>query len=256
MFKKNLEKLKKGIGETIDSGKEAVDSSVKKVTETKNEITEGISNVSNTVTTKVSKTVDSVTETVDSVVETVDNVATTATVVTKKLYNGVETVVATVKIVGDKLVKTVNWVLGFSIFILEAGLTIAAVTSPVPTLIGIAILFIMGKFISDIADEVEDTKTQKKTKKAIETLKKYGAIPKNAIVKTDLVEMNIDSEAGTVSGKILKGDFKNASLESLSISEIENLAHYAPEEKTKELLEAYLSFRKKKEENNIEIVNS
>lgn len=262
MFDK-INKLKNNISDGIQSGKDSVKSSVndsiQKVTDIKDDTQKGISDTYNGVTDSISNTyngvTDSINDKIETVTDTVSVVTDTVSVVSNKVTSTVSGVVTTVEVIGGKIQRSISWILGFSVFIVEAGITIAAVVAPVPTIIGVCIIYLMTTFIMNVSEEVDEKQSNKKLKKTIETLKKYGKIPKNAIVKTDYLEMDINSETGEIKGTILKGDFQNASISELSISNIENLTKFSEDKQTRDLLEAYLEFRIKKEKNNVKIVN-
>ena len=107
-------------------------------------------------------------------------------------------------------------VTGFLSFLTTAGLTIAAITAPVPTAIALAMFWIMNSAIDEACEQIERDTTKSKDsrerEKALHLLKKYGALPQNAIVKTPYIEIQIDSLTGLVTGKVLHGDYEGKSL--------------------------------------------
>lgn len=130
-----------------------------------------------------------------------------------------------------------------------AGLSIALVAAPVPTLIAMAVLWLMELSIDSIKSDIDSELKNKEKKRefdlVVKMLKKYGKIPKTALVETPLVKMAIDSITGTVEGAILAGKFKGISLNEIADDDLLNLASTSPDSETKSLLESYISYRKK-----------
>ena len=130
-----------------------------------------------------------------------------------------------------------------------AGIAVALVTAPVPTLVALAVLWMMELSIdsikSDIDNELKDGKKKRDFDRVVNTLKKYGKIPQNALVETKFVKMEIDSLRGSVNGVVLAGKFKGVSLNDINDDELLELAAKSPDADTKSLLESYRSYREK-----------
>jgi archaellum component FlaC len=270
MLKKQFEYLKKSVSETVESGKDSLNSSVDNLSNsikgTKQNISEGIDSVGNSVKDakqSVSDSIDNVSnkaksvrtsfsntvnDTIDTVQETVDTVTSTVEVITS-------TVTATIKVVSKVVSGTLSFVGSFGVFFLELGIAVASITAPVPILIGGCMIWLMATLVKGFVDEVDKEKDHKRAARAIKTLKKYGAIPKTAKVKTELINLTIDSEKGEITGQILKGEFKGEQLENLSHEDVQRLIDYSPDEQLKDLLEGYLVFRKNKEKAEVKIIN-
>lgn len=130
-----------------------------------------------------------------------------------------------------------------------AGLSVALVTAPVPTIVALAVLWLMELSIdsvkSDIDKELENKKKKREFEKVVTLLKKYGKIPSTAVVETEFVKLEIDSITGSVKGEVLKGKFKGGFFENIQPKELENLISTSPDKETASLIEAYLSYKSK-----------
>lgn len=130
-----------------------------------------------------------------------------------------------------------------------AGISIALITAPVPTLVAISILWLMELSIDSMKSDIDKELTNKNKKRqfdtAVKMLKKYGKIPKTAIVETEHVKMEIDSVTGSVNGVILTGKFEDVELCNIETDDLLDLASSSPDSDTKSLIEAYLSYRDK-----------
>lgn len=128
-----------------------------------------------------------------------------------------------------------------------AGVVVAAITAPIPTLVGLAVLALFAEHAQQVNQRIEDDvarrKSERATTRALSLLKSYGAIPRTAIIETDGLKLVLDSEAETVTGTIRTGMFSSRELEALSTDEVERFAASARGE-TAEVLQAYLAYRR------------
>ncbi|MCZ7861824.1 hypothetical protein O9X98_10570 [Agrobacterium salinitolerans] len=128
-----------------------------------------------------------------------------------------------------------------------AGLVVAAITAPIPTLVGLAVLALFAEHAQQVKHGIEEGVAQRKseraTARALSLLKSYGAIPRTAIIETDGLKLILDSETGTVSGTVRTGMFTTRELQSLSVDEVAELAANASGEPA-EVLNAYLAYRR------------
>lgn len=128
-----------------------------------------------------------------------------------------------------------------------AGIVVAAITAPIPTLVGLAVLALFAEHAmavkQGIEADVSRRKSDRATARALSLLKSYGAIPKTAIIETDGLKMILDSETGSVTGTIRTGMFSSRALETIPVDEIEALAASANGD-TAEVLRSYLAFRR------------
>lgn len=146
--------------------------------------------------------------------------------------------------------RIINGALGTAFVMAEVGVVVAAFTAPVPTAIGVALLWLLESQLkggSEPTDEnVRSSLQSRRFRRLTNLLKKYGQIPETAILETGLVKLYVSSTTGEVSGSVLAGEFKDRELDSLSVDDIARLAAYAPDEDTKRILEAYASLRLEK----------
>lgn len=127
------------------------------------------------------------------------------------------------------------------------GLTVSAIAAPVPTAIGLGLLYLFELQYKQQCRDINNTVVAKwrkrEQKRILALLKKHGAIPESALLETEWVRVSINSRTGEIRGTILQGQSKGTPLEQLSLQEIEVLTEHAPDADTRSLLEAYLSFR-------------
>lgn len=128
-----------------------------------------------------------------------------------------------------------------------AGLVVAAITAPIPTLVGLAVLALFAEHAQQVKQGIEEgvaqRKSQRATARALLLLKSYGAIPRTAIIETDGLKLILDNETGTVTGTVRTGMFTIRELQMLSVDEVERLAANASGEPA-EVLNAYLAYRR------------
>lgn len=131
-----------------------------------------------------------------------------------------------------------------------AGIAVAAVVAPVPTLVGLSVLFIMDIAFdaakSSLDQELSDRDKKRDFDRVLNILKKHGKIPETAVIKTAFVELNINSTTGSVNGKFLSGRFKNKVLDDLSTQDLIDIMPTLDKESSS-VIEAYLSFRSKRD---------
>lgn len=148
-----------------------------------------------------------------------------------------------------KFLKLTAGIVGTYHAIKYAGLSIALITAPVPTLVGMAILWMMELSVDsvkkDIDSELQDRKKKREFNQVVKLLKKYGKVPETAVVETELVKMKINPVTGSVDGVVRKGQFKGVSLSEINDDDLSSLISTAPDNDTKALLESYVSYRTK-----------
>jgi hypothetical protein len=128
-----------------------------------------------------------------------------------------------------------------------AGIVVAAITAPIPTLVGLAVLALFAEHAISVKEgidaDVAKRKSARATTRALSLLKSYGAIPKTAIIETDGLKLILDSETGLVTGSIRTGIFSSRAVETLQVDEIEHLASLSSGD-TAEVLNSYLAYRR------------
>jgi len=168
---------------------------------------------------------------VDTVVDTKNAVVDTVTLATDTVYTITKSVVS--------FGVTAAMVAG------SVGLVVAAITAPVPVLIGLSVIEIMAivySFKPDTVDEVEMRAIKRKNGRLIEKLSRYGAIPATSLIETPNAKFRLDVNDGTISGTIKAGIFKASDIQTLSTDDLKSFAA-ATDKETRLLIEAYLKFR-------------
>ncbi len=125
------------------------------------------------------------------------------------------------------------------------GIIIASVVAPVPVLIGALSLELLNAILSSQLNNI-DKKYEKNKDSIIDKLKKAGPLPKNSIIKTKYLNMNIHIETGEINGSFINGNFKDRTLSDMSISELKTALKNVDKE-TVVVLEQYIKNRELKE---------
>lgn len=168
---------------------------------------------------------------VDTVVDTKNAVVDTVALATDTVYTITKTVVS--------FGVTAALVAG------SVGLVVAAVTAPVPVLIGVCIVDIMTMiyaFKPDPLDEVEMRAIKRQNGRLIEKLSRYGAIPATSLIETPNAKFRLDMNNGTITGTIKSGFFSSSDIQTMSTDDLKAFAASTDKE-TRSLIEAYLKFR-------------
>lgn len=130
--------------------------------------------------------------------------------------------------------------------IASIGVTISFVAAPVPTIIALAILWLMENSISQRNKSVDlQTKTKKEKRsflRATKLLIKYGSIPQTSLVTTSELHMEINAASGEVTGQFLRGPHKGKSLDQLTPENIDAYLATCEDKDTAELLKAFSSY--------------
>ncbi|WP_045861656.1 hypothetical protein [Teredinibacter purpureus] len=185
----------------------------------------------------------------------VDDVTNTVAGATEELYISAETrVLNTVDSGLATAKKTYTGIVGTIQAFTYAGIAIAFVVAPVPTAVGMAMLWLMELSIdaakSDIDTQLEESLKKREFDRAVGLLKKYGRIPATAIVETEYVRLEIDSENGTADGIIKKGIFKKQTLSTLDSETINSMINSCPNNESKEIIQAFKAFKAKAKAKN------
>lgn len=158
--------------------------------------------------------------------------------------DGIVSVATSVAETGTRSVKTA---MNITSFLAEVGLVIGAVTAPVPTFIGLCLLWLIEEQIKEIRGNFDQSlregREARRFERVTSIIKKYGKIPETATLKTHLLTMDINSQTGVVAGTILAGKHKGRSLQSLTDDEVTTLISVAKDRDSAKLLEAYMAIR-------------
>ncbi|MDF9778761.1 hypothetical protein [Pseudomonas baetica] len=129
---------------------------------------------------------------------------------------------------------------------LMVGIVVAPIVAPVPTLIGAVILLIIGHEFESAVERASDATTSKrerrKFERAVTLLQKHGEIPETALLESEFVRLQINTQSGVVDGTILAGQHEGQSIAELSRDEIDALEAHSPDSDTKKILTAYRGF--------------
>ena len=127
------------------------------------------------------------------------------------------------------------------------GLIVSAIAAPVPTAIGLGLLYLFELQYKQQCRDINNTVVAKwrkrEQKRILALLKKHGAIPASAILETQWIRVCINSSTGEINGVVSQGPFKDRHLQQLSVEDIQDCIDCAPDNETLEILQAYLSFR-------------
>ena len=130
-----------------------------------------------------------------------------------------------------------------------AGITIALVAAPVPTFVALSILWLMELSVdsvnADIDQALKDKQKKREFNRIVKTLKKYGKLPRTAIVETNEVRMDINSVTGQVDGRILSGKYSGREFSHLNNQELLEIASESKDKDTESLIDSYISYREK-----------
>ncbi|TLX15937.1 hypothetical protein [Rhizobium sp. MHM7A] len=184
------------------------------------------------------KVVDTGTAAFDTVIDTKNLVVDTKNAVVDTVALATDTVCTITKSVVSFGVTTAVVAGG-------VGLVVAAVTAPVPVLIGICIVDIMTMayaFKPNPLDEVEMRAIKRQNGRLIEKLARYGAIPATSLIETPNAKFRLDMNNGTISGTIKSGFFSSSDIQTMSTDDLRSVAASTDKE-TRSLIEAYLKFR-------------
>lgn len=136
---------------------------------------------------------------------------------------------------------------GSATVLVELGVVVAAVAAPVPTLIGVGLIWLLQDQLSAVKDnaaqQILERRKQRNFERVSGLLKKHGKIPEMAVLQTSLIKMIVNSRTGEVSGRVLSGDYQGRELAQLTDQDIGRLLAFAPDDDTKTILEAYQSLR-------------
>lgn len=178
-----------------------------------------------------------------------DTVIDTKNLVVDSVVDTKNAVVDTVAVATDTVCTITKSVVSFGVTAAlvagSVGLVVAAVTAPVPVLIGVCIVDIMTMayaFKPNPLDEVEMRAIKRQNGRLIEKLSRYGAIPATSLIETPNAKFRLDMNNGTISGTIKSGFFTATDIQTMSTDALKAFA-FSTDKETRSLIEAYLKFR-------------
>jgi hypothetical protein len=132
------------------------------------------------------------------------------------------------------------------------GVTISAVVAPVPTFVGLGLIWYLDYEYENFKENrkltLEDKKKDRELNRIVKQLNKYGKIPETAIVETEYLILSIDTKKGQMDGVLKQKGFlfdKETKLSDITDSEIIDYGTKCQDSETLKLLDAYLNNRNK-----------
>lgn len=157
----------------------------------------------------------------------------------------------------DTVVDTKDAVVGYTTAAADAavivasglafkGFVVAAIVAPIPTLVGALIIDVMlsqvaGR-VDEASNEMEAKRLARENARILDKLARYGRIPATALVETDSASLRLDTVAGTVSGHVKTGAYRNRPIEGMTEDELREFSATADAE-TAKLVDSYLRYR-------------
>lgn len=157
----------------------------------------------------------------------------------------------------DAVTDTADAVVGYATAVVNVGVTvakilpfagvaIAMVVAPVPTVVGITIIELLAvigeSHFSKVGAELEAKKLARDNERAIGRLASYGDIPATALVETETASLKLDIETGTVEGTVQTEDRSRLDIAAMTDIQLRKFADGSDLE-TSGLIAAYLKFR-------------
>lgn len=128
-----------------------------------------------------------------------------------------------------------------------AGVTISLVVAPVPTVIGLAMMWLINLSVEAAKSEIDNKsnikKRQREIKRLTGILKKFGSIPQTAYIETRYVKIKLDATTNSIEGTILAGEFKGVGLNNIDCDQLEQLIQSCPCADTIDVLLGFKKFQ-------------
>ena len=145
--------------------------------------------------------------------------------------------------------KAYAQVVGLVATLATAGIAVAMIAAPVPTVIALALMWLMEESIKEslnqIDQETEGRQDARTRDRMIKTLKRYGTIPVSSTVETDNISITINADTNHIDGIIKTGKYKGEMLSNIPLDELNKFIDTAPDQDTKDLLQAYENIQRK-----------
>lgn len=128
-----------------------------------------------------------------------------------------------------------------------AGVTISLVVAPVPTVIGLAMMWLINLSVEAAKNEIDNQvnlkKRQREIRRLTAILKKFGSIPQTAYIETQYVKITLDATTNNIEGTILAGEFKGVGLNNIDCDQLEQLIQTCPCADTIDVLLGFKKFQ-------------
>lgn len=143
----------------------------------------------------------------------------------------------------DSLVNTSKMMAAMTLLIIEAGAVIAPIVAPVPVAIGLTIMALLTHALRHSLDENKSQAERKKAERLAKIISRYGKIPETASVRTDYLDLTINSKTGEVSGKVRQEGNLWIDLGRLGVADLQSLKLNINCSESAALLDALLALR-------------
>ena len=163
--------------------------------------------------------------------------------VAMEVENGYKKATETIQQTKDSLVNTSKTMAAMTVFIIEAGAVIAPFVAPVPVIIGVTILALLTHALRISLDENQNQAERKKAQRLAKIISRYGKLPETATVRTDYLDLTINSKTGEVSGKVRQEGKIWVDLGQLGIADLQSLKVNINCSESAALLDALLALR-------------
>lgn len=128
-----------------------------------------------------------------------------------------------------------------------AGVTISLVVAPVPTVIGLAMMWLINLSVEAAKSEIDNKsnikKRQREIKRLTGILKKFGSIPQTAYIETRYVKIKLDATTNNIEGTILAGEFTGVGLNNIDCDQLDQLIQSCPCADTRDVLLGFKKFQ-------------
>jgi hypothetical protein len=98
------------------------------------------------------------------------------------------------------------------------GVSVGMWIAPVPVGVGVGILWLLDSQMKGsqtrIEYHVEETIQRRTRERVVGLLQKYGEIPETAVIKTAMLNIQLNSKSGEVTGDVIAGDYKGQKIEN------------------------------------------
>jgi hypothetical protein len=166
-----------------------------------------------------------------------------ATGVAMDIENGYKKAAEVLQQTKDSVINTGKTMAAMTVFIIEAGAVIAPFVAPVPVIVGVTILALLSHALRISLDENQNQAERKKAQRLAKIISRYGKIPETATVRTDYLDLTINSKTGEVGGKVRQEGKIWIDLGQMSTSDLQSLKLNINCSESAALLDALLALR-------------
>lgn len=129
------------------------------------------------------------------------------------------------------------------------GVAVVPVACPVSLGVGAALACLLQWRVRSLGtNAVLTDRAQRQLARASSIIRQHGQMPETALVQTDAVAMKVNSRTWTISGTVMVNDFTGRELDALSADEVQTLIELSTDEDSMDILLAYRTLRKAREQ--------